>query len=323
MRCKAASFLIALLACVAFVAGCGSSGTTTPPNTNAQVKVTGTFGAAANVSIPKAAPSGKLAISTPIKGTGAAVASGNSMLADITLYKWSGTTHSLIENTYVQGGPEIVPGQIGLTGLATALTGATVGSRIVAVLPPKYAYGSSGNTTLHVTGSDTLVWVIDVLQQYAPTQAATGAHVSSGGGALPSVTAKSGQAPVVSVPKNSPPKNLSVTTLIKGTGPKPADGDTVVAQYVGVIWRTGKVFSTTWPSSEQTDGMLFSFEYGQKLGVAGFADGLKGVPVGSRVMIVIPPSLGYGKDGNSDAGIKGTDTLVFVVDVLGIQPPIS
>ena len=41
------------------------------------------------------------------------------------------------------------------------------------------------------------------------------------------------------------------------------------------------------------------------------------MPIGSRVLITIPPALGYGKDGNTQGGIKGTDTLVFVVDVLG------
>lgn len=323
MRCKAASFLIALLACVAFVAGCGSSGTTTPPNTNAQVKVTGSFGKSATVSIPKAKPSNKLEISTPIKGTGAAVASGNNILAQIKLYKWSGKKSTLVDSTY-SSGPQMLPSNLGVPGLATALKSAKIGSRVVAVLPPKDGYGTSGNSELGITGSDTLVWVLDILQQYSPTASATGTHVSNGGGKLPTVTAKAaGQSPTITVPKNSPPTKLSVTTLIKGTGPKLADGDTAVTQYVAYIWRTGKVFSTTWPTSQAPDSLQFSFELGTKLGVAGFGDGLLGVPVGSRVMLVIPPSLGYGKDGNSSAGIKGTDTLIFVVDVVGVQPPIS
>jgi peptidylprolyl isomerase len=33
-------------------------------------------------------------------------------------------------------------------------------------------------------------------------------------------------------------------------------------------------------------------------------------------MLSIPPSDGYGSAGQSDAGIKGTDTLVFVVDIV-------
>jgi peptidylprolyl isomerase len=50
--------------------------------------------------------------------------------------------------------------------------------------------------------------------------------------------------------------------------------------------------------------------------ITGWSSGLRGVKVGSRVMLVIPPKDGYGSSGNSQAGIKGTDTLVFVVDVL-------
>ncbi len=42
-----------------------------------------------------------------------------------------------------------------------------------------------------------------------------------------------------------------------------------------------------------------------------------GQTVGSRVVVAIPPELGYGKEGNPQAGIKGTDTLYFVVDILG------
>jgi peptidylprolyl isomerase len=163
--------------------------------------------------------------------------------------------------------------------------------------------------------------VIDVLQQYAPTASASGAHVSGGGGPLPTVTAPpAGQAPVVTVPKTAPPAKLTVTTLIKGTGPKLSTGDTVVAQYVGSIWRTGKVFSTSWPSAQSPAGMPFSFQLGGGV-IAGWNQGLAGVPVGSRVMLVIPPSLGYGPaGGQASAGITKTDSLVFVIDVLGARP---
>ena len=214
-------------------------------------------------------------------------------------------------------GPQIIPAQLGLPGLAKALKDARLGSRVVAVLPPKYAYGTTGESQLGVNGTDTLVWVIDLLQQYSGTQSASGPQVSTGGGTLPSVTAKAGQAPVITVPKTSAPASLSVTTLIKGSGPKLTKGDTVVTQYVGAIWRTGSVFASSWPSTQQPTGQLFGFQLGGNV-IAGFSQGLSGVPVGSRVMLVIPPSLGYGPaGGNANAGIQKTDTLVFVVDVLG------
>jgi len=51
--------------------------------------------------------------------------------------------------------------------------------------------------------------------------------------------------------------------------------------------------------------------------IPGWDTGLAGQTVGSRVMLVIPPKDGYGKAGASQAGINGTDTLVYVVDILG------
>jgi FKBP-type peptidyl-prolyl cis-trans isomerase len=319
MRRIAAALLVPLAACAA-LAGCGSSAAPAA-DPNGAVKVSGAFDQAPKVSIPAKKAGSKLFISTPIKGTGAVLTSGDSALANVSLYKWSGTKHTLVDSTYATG-PQIIPPEMGLVGLTDALKGARLGSRIVAVLPPKYGYGPSGQSELQITGTDTLVWVIDLLQQFSSTQSASGTQVSTGGGKLPSVTAKTGQAPVVSVPKKTtPPAKLSVTTLIKGSGPKLAKGDTVVTQYVGVNWRTGKVFGASWPSTQDAAGALLSFQVGGTEVLPGLSDGLAGVPVGSRVMVVIPPALGYGPAGGQpSAGIKKTDTLVFIVDVLGDQP---
>jgi FKBP-type peptidyl-prolyl cis-trans isomerase len=306
--------LVAPVAAAAVLAGCGGSS----GNANDAVKVTGSFNKTPAVTIPSEQASSNLVISKPVKGTGAVLKAGNAALANLVLYKWSGTTHTLIDSTY-SSGPQIIPSQSDLSGITTALKGARMGSRLVVVLPPKYGYGTSGNSNLGVTGKDTLVWVIDLLQQYSANQSASGSQVSSGGGTLPSVTAKTGSAPSVTIPKNSPPGSLSVTTLIKGSGPKLATGDTVVTQYVGYIWRTGDVFGSTWPSSSQPQGAPFSFELGGDV-LTGFSEGLTGVNVGSRVMLVIPPSLGYGTTGNSSAGIEKNDTLVFVIDVIGYLP---
>ncbi|HXW88408.1 MAG TPA: FKBP-type peptidyl-prolyl cis-trans isomerase [Streptosporangiaceae bacterium] len=308
--------VLAPIAAVAVLAGCGGG---TSGNANDAVKVTGSFNTAPTVTIPAEQPGTNLVISKPIRGSGAPLKAGNAALANVAVYKWSGTSHSLVDSTFSTG-PQMIPADTGLPGLVTALKGARLGSRVVAVLPPKYGYGSSGQSSLGVTGSDTLVWVIDLLQQYPGTQSASGTQVSSGGGALPTVTAKPGQAPVVTIPATAPPGKLSVTTLIQGTGRPLATGDTVVAQYVAAIWRTGKVFASTWPSTDQPDGVPFSFRIGGDV-LPGLSEGLTGVKVGSRVMVVIPPSLGYGPEGGSPgAGIEKNDSLVFVVDVIGSLP---
>jgi FKBP-type peptidyl-prolyl cis-trans isomerase len=316
MRRLAAAILVPTAAC-AVLAGCGSSGSS---SSNDNVKVSGTFDKVPAVTIPTAKAGTNLVVTTPIQGTGPTVQSGNAVLANVALYKWRGTTHTLIDSTY-NSGPQMLPAQMGLPGLTTALSHARVGSRVVAVLPPKYGYGTTGQPQLQIAGTDTVVWVIDVLQQFSPTASANGTHVSSGGGALPSVTSPAaGQAPAITVPNTPPPANLSVTTLVKGTGPKLASGDTVVAQYVGSIWRTGKTFSSSWPSAQSPTGLPFSFQLGGNV-IAGWNQGLAGVPVGSRVMLVVPPALGYGPAGGQpSAGITKTDTLVFVIDILAARP---
>src|SRR5690242_12572320 len=130
---------------------------------------------------------------------------------------------------------------------------------------------------------------------------------------LPSVKATPGTMPTVTIPAAKEPAKLITKTLIKGTGAPVAKGDEVVTQYVGVNWRTKKVFDSSW-SRKQPFG--FQLDATPEQIIPGWDKGLAGVPAGSRVMLIIPPADGYGKTGNAQAGIKGTDDLVFVVDVL-------
>jgi peptidylprolyl isomerase len=98
--------------------------------------------------------------------------------------------------------------------------------------------------------------------------------------------------------------------LKKGDGEVVADGATVTVQYYGINWNTATVFDQSWtgggPTSFSTAGV-----------VEGFAKGMIGQTVGSQVIVVIPPELGYGPSGGSpDAGIGADDTIVFVIDIL-------
>jgi FKBP-type peptidyl-prolyl cis-trans isomerase len=314
MRRLAAALVVPLIAAAA-LAGCGSSGPSAN-NSSSQVKVSGAFGQTPKVTIPAQDPDGKTVISTPIKGTGATWETANNTVGHVTVYVWSGKTHKELASS-----GQLIPPDITLPGLKKALTNAKMGSRVVAVLPPKEAWGSSGNSQLGVTPTDTTVWVLDLQQTYAPNASATGQHVSSGGGSLPTVsTPSAGTEPKITMPKTAPPAKLTVTTLLKGTGPKLATGDLVLAQYVGAVWRDGKVFNATWPPKNSVSaGTPYAFQLGGQV-IAGWNKGLLGVPVGSRVMVTIPPADGYGKKGQPSVGIKGTDTLVFVIDVLASVP---
>jgi len=102
-----------------------------------------------------------------------------------------------------------------------------------------------------------------------------------------------------------------VQPLIKGTGPVVQSGQTISAQYTGVVWDTGKQFDSSWDRGQPTP-----FVIGKGQVIAGWDEGLVGQTVGSQVLLIVPPDKGYGASGQSSAGIKGTDTLVFVVDIL-------
>ncbi|HVT69676.1 MAG TPA: FKBP-type peptidyl-prolyl cis-trans isomerase, partial [Trebonia sp.] len=132
---------------------------------------------------------------------------------------------------------------------------------------------------------------------------------------LPTVTAPkpgSTAGPTVTIPtKAAPPKSLTVKTLIKGKGAVVKKGQDIAVQYDGLIWRTGQSFDSSW--SRNTP---FTTPIGEGQVIPGWDTGLVGQTVGSRVLLVIPPADGYGSAGESQAGIKGTDTLVFVVDIL-------
>jgi len=322
MRRLLAITVIPLLACLV-IAGCGSSkpsasssSSAAANSANASVTVAGAFGTTPVVKIPKLHANNKLTVKTVIPGTGSTVTKSDAMAANFVLYFWSGTSNTLKANTFTQN-PTVIGGTM-LPGLETALIGQKVGSRVLAVIPPADGYGTSGNSQLGITGSTTLVFVIDVIKSYTDTASASGTQVSNGGGTLPTVTAHAGSAPTITIPANNPPSALVTKTLIKGSGPKVTKGQFVIAQYTGYIWRTKKVFDSSW-----TSGSPFGFVIGAnpEQVIPGWDTGLTGQTVGSRVMLVIPPKDAYGSAGQSQAGITGKDTLVFIVDIIDAFKP--
>jgi len=321
MRRFLAIIALPLLACLV-IAGCSSSkpapAASPTTNANAAVTVTGAFGTTPVVHIPKLKATDKLTVKTVVPGTGATVTKADSMAANFVLYFWDGTGSVLKANTFTSN-PTMIGGTM-LPGLETALIGQKVGSRVLAVIPPADGYGTSGNSQLGITGTTTLVFVIDVIKSYADTASASGTRQTDGGGSLPTVSARPGTAPTVTIPAATPPTTLVTKTLIKGTGPKVVKGQFVVAQYAGYIWRTKKTFGSTWSSGPPYG---FVTDASPEQVIPGFDSGLVGQTVGSRVMLVIPPKDGYGRTGQSQIGVTGTDTLVFVVDIIDALKPTS
>lgn len=113
-------------------------------------------------------------------------------------------------------------------------------------------------------------------------------------------------------PGEAPPKELLVEDLVEGDGPAAVDGGEVEVHYVGVAWSNRRQFDASWDR-----GSTFRFPLGKGQVIKGWDQGVAGMKVGGRRRITIPPSLGYGKAGAGGV-IRGGETLVFVVDLLGV-----
>ncbi|MDR1152091.1 MAG: FKBP-type peptidyl-prolyl cis-trans isomerase [Bifidobacteriaceae bacterium] len=138
---------------------------------------------------------------------------------------------------------------------------------------------------------------------------ASGEAVAPAAG-LPVVTLADDGTPSIEVPAGTePPAELTAQTLIKGGGADVAEGAQVSVQYAGWLW-DGTEFDSSWGrGGAPLDARLASGEL-----IEGWVQGLVGQTVGSQVMLIIPPALGYGE---ADMGtIPPNSTLIFVVDIL-------
>lgn len=112
--------------------------------------------------------------------------------------------------------------------------------------------------------------------------------------------------------KPKPTGELQITELIKGKGKKVKAGDGVAVKYVGQVFGADAPFDNSY---ERGEDLTFVVGAGQM--IAGFDAAVEGRTVGTRLIVQIPPAQGYGEAGSEGAGIKGTDTIVFAIDVVG------
>ena len=111
-------------------------------------------------------------------------------------------------------------------------------------------------------------------------------------------------------------KEVRSAVVVQGDGPEVAKGDLAIVDYLGQTWGGDKPFDGSYDKKREPLKVNVAGAEGPGLSVIeGWSDALVGVPVGSRLLIEIPPAKGYGKQGQ-EPDIKGDSILYFVVDVL-------
>jgi FKBP-type peptidyl-prolyl cis-trans isomerase len=145
--------------------------------------------------------------------------------------------------------------------------------------------------------------------EQVPAQGATAAPVVT----TPKPAAAIAKKPVVTVPTGPAPTKLVTKDLVTGTGQTAKAGQTVTVNYVGVLYKTGKEFDSSWSRNQPFTTALTSGSV-----IPGWVQGIPGMKVGGRRELIIPASLAYGKAG-SPPTIPPNSPLVFVVDLLSVS----
>jgi len=98
-----------------------------------------------------------------------------------------------------------------------------------------------------------------------------------------------------------------------GNGEEILTGQTAIVHYVGTL-ENGAKFDSSRDRNEP-----FSFILGGGQVIKGWDEGLLGMKVGGKRLLTLPAHLAYGDYGVPQAGIPGGATLIFEVELLGID----
>lgn len=238
------------------------------------------------------------------EGEGDVAEYGTTAFVDFTLYLGS-TGEPVTQTDYAEGmQAEFIVNEVAfLPGLVKTIACTPGGSRVVGVVPAVEAFGSAGQASLGIGADETVVFVVDVVSVEGPL---TPAEWTDG---VPAVERDGSGVPTVTLPAGGVPTELQLAVLEEGDGTTVIAGDNVTVNYHGISWETGEVFDesfTKTPASFNTTGV-----------VPGFGAALVGQKVGSSVIVVMPPSLGYGDDPAAHA--LGGQTLTFLVDIVDVN----
>ncbi|WP_441247085.1 FKBP-type peptidyl-prolyl cis-trans isomerase [Kitasatospora sp. McL0602] len=271
--------------------------------------ITGDFGKKPTIEVPKEAADGSFVVKQISEGDGPKVDKGAWVTVDFAAKDWA--TGKDIAGSYDNGKPQLYQAGSGklIPALDSVVTGHKAGSRLLVVAPPAAAFGTQGNSGMGVGATDNLVFVVDIKQATAPDATVSGDMTDPPAG-FPKVKDNGKKAAdITPEPGAAEPTELKSAVLIPGKGRKVESGEKVVVQYTGALYKDGKKFD-----SSLDRGQAFSFVTGGGSVIEGWDKGVVGQTIGSRIELVIPPSLGY-KD-QASGPIPANSTLVFVIDIL-------
>ncbi|WP_183092625.1 FKBP-type peptidyl-prolyl cis-trans isomerase [Nocardioides stalactiti] len=321
---RPAALLTASLCGLAVLAGCGDAPDEKTAKGFDAVSISGTVGETPEIDWKARVASGSTETAVIEEGDGPVLEEGDMVLTNIAIS--NDVTKDVTFDTYgeegavlLEVGAEKEPVQV--IDLMTELINqeiepgtTTVGTRIAAVVDVEDEWETNialALTPLGIGNEDGIVVVADL--DAVPLDAPEGEKQAAPRWA-PEIVEKDGKITALDSSGQPEPdaaaKDLTQATLVTGTGDVVEKNDLIVVNYIGQVWDGDKPFD----SSYQNDAPA-TFTIGVGAVVKGWDEGLVGKTVGSRVLLRIPPKLGYGKEGQGE-DIPGNSTLYFVIDIL-------
>ncbi|MEP9365096.1 FKBP-type peptidyl-prolyl cis-trans isomerase [Nocardioides sp. CN2-186] len=270
------------------------------------ISITGDVGKEPTVTWDGKLDVDKTETSVVTAGDGDTVAEGDQVNAH--LWIGNGTTQKKAYSTYDAGKPETVTASDQLAPVfKDAILGQKIGSRVAVTTTAADAFGESGNPQLGIGNQDTVLIIVDIIDQYTPPKPK---DVPSS--QLPSLKIEKGDPVGFDFSGIDEPKadgDLLRSVIKEGTGETVTTDMTIKADYLGAVYGAKKPFDESY-SKDPVEFALTDV-------VQGWTYGLSGLKVGSRVILQIPPSLGYGDQAQTN--IPAGSTLYFVVDIVSAK----
>lgn len=282
-----------------------ASGTPTPVPVSDSIdgiSVDGAWGEAPVVSVDTPFAVDKTQTRVVIEGDSKAPRVPEGGYAELQYVGINARTGETFDSSWTRGSAAVMSMQQVVAGFATGVTGRHPGDRVLIVMPGSDAYDSAGGQAeAGIEVGDTLIFVVDVIA--VAVEEATGTAKNP---TLPVTLGKDGDGnPTLSIPQGkAAPTKVVVEPVIVGQQRAVEATDTILVKYRSYSWKTGKLIEDNWASAD--GGPLSST-------IDAWQEGLKGQPIGSRLVIVAPDAY---PTGNEDPAIEAGDTLVFVIDIL-------
>jgi peptidylprolyl isomerase len=316
----AACLLVSLAACASSAPSGACEPSHMPGDASSIVTADGTFGNAPDATFPTPLVTHGIEVSAVTKGKGATIYPNQYATFQATAYD-AETGDVIVAAAYDPSTPLIAKAGASTSKVGYLFECQKVGSRIAATMKASdlYGFGNVDASTPGLTNADATIVLVADIQGSVLGKAYGTPQIPQQG--MPSVVTDADGVPGVTLLGGAAPTTLKIAVLQQGDGKKVAEGDTVYIHYLRVKWDDPSANKSTWTTDPGNPQPVLVAAIDATSGTGlnpGMLKAITGQRVGTQVLAIVPPAFGF-PDGTAPTDVGAGDTLVYVIDILGIK----